>query len=147
MQIIKRDTTGEHQKFIILSNGDYVYGCVKYHRYLLLEGEIAISGGYWKQDSFTGDFILYGKSEEFGEFTAEQVKDVPQGNILTKEERISKLILENTSFILVQGIKERVISFRNGQMYVGEEKRLLFAMIAYLSKNHFTLKPIKNGNS
>lgn len=148
MQIIKRNTTGEHQKFIILSNGDFVYGCVNLHKQLLREGEIAISGGYWEQDPFTEDFKLYGKSEQFGEFTVEQVKNVPQSSILTKEERISKLILENTPFILVQGIKERVVSFRNGQMYVGEEKRLLFAMIAYLSKkNNFTLKPIKNGNS
>ena len=143
MQIIKRNTTGENQKFVILSNGDFVYGQVNLHKQLLREGEIAISGGYWEQDPFTEDFKLYGKSEQFGEFTVEQVKNVPQSSILTKEERISKLILENTPFILVQGIKERVVSFHNGQMYVGEEKRLLFAMIAYLSKNHFTLKPIK----
>lgn len=67
---------GLFPKFIITNGGDLIIGRIDFHKNLVkdTERDTILGGGWWELDRHTHTFTLYGRSEDFGPVTTEQLQ-------------------------------------------------------------------------
>lgn len=97
------NTTDIKQKFVICEDGGYKKGGVKLHLDL---DKKAKSGGYWFYDIDKNILYLYGKSEDFGQFTKEQIEADMDWVIMGLPKGVEVRIDDESKFTLIEFLME-----------------------------------------
>ena len=71
------------KKFVIESGSIRMSASIDYHREIVKDPSKCIGGGYWHMDKEKKQFFFYGKSEDFGPVTADQLKEVLNSSFLS----------------------------------------------------------------
>lgn len=93
------------QKFIISQSGRYKQGRVALHLDL---DKNAKSGGYWFYDRDENVMYLYGKSEDFGQFTKEQIEADMDWVIMRLPKGVEVRIDDESKYTLAEFLMEHM---------------------------------------